>query len=309
MASSIITGLNNYDVESVAKKITNYSLFAGGLDMTNAASEIYTPLVGGYGRLFMVRQPKFLVDDTQGAGYNNEMKIFKHILEYGNTGVSGIGDITMEVETMTGGYTGTSVEMATVSKSDTTAFTVKVYEFAGSPVRNLLHLWITGIADPLTGLATYHGSTLPVNQANHTAEFIYLVTDRSGNEVEYACMLANCIPKKVPVSHFDYDAGSHQLVQLDIEFSCVKYESLAINTYARRLLNAFKILGNHLNFNPGLQDATGVTGVRSNLLGGLDDTSITAANKVDATMLAPETKAKGSYTAKTYDPNENKFAT
>ena len=299
MATSIISGLHDedkYSVNSIAKKITKYSLFAGGLDMTNASSEIYTPLVGGYGRLFMIRQPKFLIDKKKGAGYSDEMKIFKHILEYGNTGVSGIGDITLETESMTGGYAGKSVDMATIAKDDTQSFTVKVYEFAGSPIRNLLHLWITGISDPMTGLATYHGSTLPVNQANHTAEFIYLVTDRSGNEVEYACMLANCIPKKVPEDHFNYEAGSHSLTTIDVEFTAVKYESLAINTYASRLLNAFKILGNHLNFNPGLNDLTGVTGV----------CSTASDNAPDPTyVLEPEKKPNKNYEPKRYNFKTN----
>ena len=224
------------------------------------------------------------------------MKIFKHILEYGNTGVSGLGDITLETESMTGGYAGKSVDMATIAKDDTQSFTVKVYEFAGSPVRNLLHLWITGISDPMTGLATYHGSTLPVNQANHTAEFIYLVTDRSGNEVEYACMLANCIPKKVPEDHFNYEAGSHSLTTIDVEFTAVKYESLAINTYASRLLNAFKILGNHLNFNPGLNDLTGVTGVRSTASGNAPDPNYVSA---------PQDQPATNYGAKTFNLPSN----
>lgn len=242
---------------SELKNTTNYSLFAGGLDMTNASSKIYTPLIGGYGRLFMVRQPVFL----QSAGYDQELKIFKHILEYGNTAVNGIGDITLETESMTGGYAGKSVDMPTISKDDTQSFTVKVYEFEGSPIRNLLHLWITGIADPMTGLATYHGADLDFNQANHTAEFIYLTTDRTGKNVEYACMLANCVPKKVPEDHFNYDAGTHSMATMDVEFTCVKYESLAINVYATKLLNAFTILGNHLNFNPGLngQNVEGVS--------------------------------------------------
>ena len=297
--TSIMSGLNaDYDVDHIAETITNYSLFAGGLDMTHASSEIYTPLVGGYGRLFMIRQPAFLIDKDKGAGYGSEMKIFKHILEYGNTGVSGIGDITLETESMTGGYAGRSVDMATVAKDDTQSFTVKAYEFAGSPVRNLLHLWITGISDPMTGLATYHGSTLPVNQANHTAEFIYLMTDRSGNNVEYACMLSNCIPKKVPEDHFNYEAGTHSMTTLDVEFTAVKYESLAINTYATRLLNAFKILGNHLNFNPGLNDLTSITGVRSTA----------SDNKPDANYSsAPEKQPATNYAASTLNIATNAY--
>ena len=33
------------------------------------------------------------------------------------------------------------------------------------------------------------------SQSNHTAKFIYVVTDRTGMKVEYACMFANCMPK------------------------------------------------------------------------------------------------------------------
>ena len=293
MAGTIMSGLiADEEISSRASKITKYSLFAGGLDMTHAASEIYTPLIGGYGRLFMVRKPLFL-ENT----YSDELKTFKHILEYGNTGVSGIGDITLESENMTGGYAGKSVDMPTVAKDDTQSFTVKVYEFTGSPVRSLLHLWVTGIADPMTGLATYHGADTPFNQANHSAEFIYLVTDRTGNRVEYACMLANCVPKKVPEDFFNYDAGNHSLATIDVEFSCVKYESLAINVYATRLLNAFKILGNHLNFDPGLHDIDAAGGVVS--------TSATG-NAPNLEYSTPENFAKiPKYESKTLNLNSN----
>lgn len=253
--------------------ITNYALFAGGLDMTNAAARIYDPFVTGFDRLFMIRGPQFLT-----TRYQQEYKTFKHILEYGNTGVSGIGDITLEVDPMQGGYTGKNVDIGTMSKDDTNEFTVKVYEFSGSPVRNFLHLWVTGIADPMSGLATYHGAledsgdnntpSLTVNQANHTGEFIYVITDRSGTKLEYSCMLANCMPKKVPISTItDVNAGDHNLATFDVSFTCVKYESIAINFYAQKLLNKYKLLSNHLNFNPGIQDLqySGVTAVESNL--------------------------------------------
>lgn len=258
MAGTIMTGNKN----SVSDKtLTQYALFAGGLDMTNASAENYDPLITGYGRLFMVRKPKFLQKETS---YSSDLTVYKHILEYGNTGVSGINDITTETDNMTGGYAGKQVELMTGAKDDTTSFTVKVYEFTGSPIRKINHLWISGVSDLMSGLATYHGTDLPVKQSNHTAEFIYVVTDRSGQNVEYACMFANCFPKSVKEDHFNYDAGTHNLVQLDVEFSCVKYESIAINYYADQLIQKYKILGNHLNFNPGLKGAQ-VGGVKTDV--------------------------------------------
>lgn len=250
--SGINDRFNNVDNNGqvLNSDIRKYSLFAGGLDMTHASSAVYDPLVTGYGRIFMVRKPVFLVKD-----YGEELNVFKHILEYGNTGVSGIGDISVEDDTLKGGYAGKEAGIVTGAKDNTNSFTIKTYEFSGSPLRAILHLWVTGVADLNSGLATYHGSDIPVLNANHTAEFIYTVSDRSGTKPEYACMFANCFPKTVPESHFEYDAGTHNLVQLNIEFSCVKYESLAINYYAAKLLNKFKLLSNHLNFNPGLADA------------------------------------------------------
>lgn len=245
MAGTIMSGNREYQGAST---IRQYSLFAGGLDMTNASAAHYDPLITGYGRLFMVRKPAFLLGQ-----YGEDFNVYKHILEYGNTGVSGINDISTETDNMTGGYAGKSVEIMTGAKDDTTSFTVKCYEFSGSPIRKINHLWISGVSDLMSGLATYHGaisSNMQVQQSNHTAEFIYVSTDRSGKEVEYACMFANCFPKSVKESHFDYDAGTHNLVPIEVEFSCVKYESIPINYYAKQLLNKFQILSNHLNFNP-----------------------------------------------------------
>ena len=267
MAGTIMTGNRKY---SGAGTIRNYSLFAGGLDMTNASAANYDPLITGYGRLFMVRKPVFLLKN-----YDKEFNVYKHILEYGNTGVSGINDISTETDNMTGGYAGKSVEIMTGAKDDTTSFTVKTYEFSGSPIRTINHLWISGVSDLMSGLATYHGNpeNLPVQQSNHTAEFIYVVTDRSGKQVEYACMFANCFPKSVKESHFDYDAGTHNLVPIEVEFSCVKYESIPINYYAKQLLDKFQILSNHLNFNPQLD--RGAKGSGTNVYDGTTITGVT----------------------------------
>ena len=231
--------------------LTKYALFAGGLNATKSSLANYDPLVTGYGRLFMIRKPVYL--DTY-FGNGSELTTFKHILEYGNTGVSGINGIEADFDSITGGYTGQQIEIPTSTKDSTNSFTVKVYEFTGSPVRKVLHTWITGVSDRMSGLATYHGVDLEVLQANHTAEFIYVATDRTGTQVEYACMFANCFPKRADESYFDYSAGDHNLAQLDIEFSCIKYESIKINQYAKLLLDKYKLLSNHLNFNPNLED-------------------------------------------------------
>ena len=147
--------------------LTNYALFMGGLNVTHDVLTHYDPLRTGYGRLFMIRQPVFLSKNIP-----SQLKKFKHILEYGNTAVQGINDINVNFNSITGGYVGKSFEIPSVATDDTNSFTVNCYEFSGSPIREVIHTWINGTTDLLTGLTHYNGESIDKTQANQTAEFI-----------------------------------------------------------------------------------------------------------------------------------------
>lgn len=233
--------------------MSQYSLFLGGLNATNKALEQYDPLRTNYARIFFVQMPKFMKIILP-----EKTKNFKHLMEYGFTAIEGIQNPTLEMEQMTGGYNGKQMDVASISKDDTNEITIRLYEFAGSPVREYLNMWISGVADFLTGLGHYHGAMdyepdLTFSQANHTAEAIYVQTDPTGREtgIEYACLLTNMMPKSVKTDHFNYDDGSHPVVQVDVPFTCVKYESPDINVIARKLIRKYKILTNYLDFKSG----------------------------------------------------------
>lgn len=237
--------------------LTKYALFAGGLDVTRPCLEQYDPFKGGFYRLFMIRQPIFMT-----KLFPNRFKNFKHILEYGNTAVSGIGDIDVQSTPMTGGYVGRNVEIPTIATDNTNQFTVTVYEFNGLPMREMLWAWINGVMDTQTGLTHYFGlieeniasgrneeKGLAKSLANETAEFIYVVTDQTGWNIQYACHLANCFPKGLSNDMFNSTAGQHELAQMQINFSCAKYESPQINEVAKGLLNKYRTLMNVMDFN------------------------------------------------------------
>jgi hypothetical protein len=245
------------NIKNKTGDLTKYSLFLGGLDVSNASLAQYDPLRTGYARVFFVRKPKFLAELFAQSSENNKAKFknFWHTLEYGFVSVDGIQNTTLETEQMTGGYAGRSFELPTMSKDETNAITLKVYESAGSPIREMIDLWVTGMSDPHTGLTHYHGmldgeKAIPLSQANHTAEMIYVVTDPTGKStgIEYACMLANMMPKTVKKDHFNYESGSHPIVQYDIEFTATKYESVQINEVAQALLARQTILRNYTYF-------------------------------------------------------------
>jgi hypothetical protein len=175
------------------------------------------------------------------------------MLEYGFIAVDGIQNTVLETDTVTGGYAGRTLEIPTLAKDETNAITVRVYEFAGSPIREMIDLWITGISDPYTGLTHYHGAisdTLSVKQSNHTSEMIYVATDSTGrsDRIEYACLLCNMVPKTVKKDHFNYESGTHALVQYDIDFTATKYESVQINAIAKMLVSKQNILANYTYF-------------------------------------------------------------
>ncbi|MMZ42323.1 hypothetical protein D1872_38440 [compost metagenome] len=255
MANDISTLQSN--IRQPKTNMESYSLFMGGLNAKNGALAQYSPLKTGYARIFFVRMPAFMK-----AIMPNKTKSFRHIMEYGFTGVDGIQNLTMDYEQMTGGYSGRSLDVATVAKDETNEITVKLYEFQGSPVREYTNMWLTGISDPYTGLGHYHGAmdrdaTLQYSQANHTAEAIYVQTDPTGREngIEYACMITNMMPKSVKMDHFNYEAGTHAIVQTDVTFTALKYESPQINEIAKALIARYKVMRDYLEFQSGFSIA------------------------------------------------------
>ena len=254
--STIQSNIKQHDGD----KLLDYALFVGGLNVTNEVLANYDPLRTGYGRLFMVRTPLFL-----SRTIPTKLKKFKHILEYGNTAVQGINDITVNFNEYTGGYAGKSFAIPSVATDDTNTFTVNCYEFSGSPIRDVIHTWVNGSVDLLTGLTHYNGSDVKKLQANQTAEFVYVSTDHTGELPEYVCLLANCFPANVKNDHFNYTSGTHDLVEYNVEFRCTKYESLQINKLGKALLDRYKVLANSLNFFSGITSVDGGGGSKSSL--------------------------------------------
>jgi hypothetical protein len=253
------TGGRRYLYHDVLKS----PLMIGGLTGIRAALMAYSPIETGYARLFMIRQPQFL---TSYFTKNNDpaMSIFRHILQYGFTNISGIDAYTLNSSPYTGGHVAREIAMPTITSNSTANVNIDVYDFIGSPVREVLHMWITGISDPICGYTTYHGEVsvrdddnkLPYNESNHTAEFIYVVTDKTGFRVEFACLLSHAWPTSEPVDQLTgYSAGQHELVKFSIPFSCIMEYSTVINTLAADLLNAYPVVSNSLNFNPRAGDA------------------------------------------------------
>lgn len=247
-------------------EFTNYAYFLGGIDARHDSLQQYDLQRKGYGRIFILRMPKFIK-----CALPKSTKMFKHMLEFGNTGISGINGYQTDFTSVTGGYNGDSIEIPVGSKDDTNSITIKCYETAGSLIRSYLDFWITGAAsDPISGLVHYHGATsggepITVCQANQTMEAIYVNTDQTGTKCIYSCLLTNMFPSQSDHSHFDYDPGSHELVDLSIEFKAKKYMSASINALGQYLVDEYEIMRNYLNYQHGYEASTNA-GMKANIL-------------------------------------------
>lgn len=250
--------------------MTGYSLFLGGLNVKRAALEQYNILKTGKGRIFLTKMPFFMKELMPEATKN-----FKHVIEYGFMDIQGIQDLTMEFDSITGGYAGRSFEIPTILKDETNEITIKILEFAGSPMREYIEMWQTGVSDPNSGFTHYHGKAIPqtnangvmqkaeieVSQSNHTMEAFYVMTDQTGFNIEFACMLCNMFPKTSTRSHFNQTSGEMQHVELELAFTCTMYTSPDINAVAQLLLNKYRVLYNYLDFKA--DTGTETNGVKS----------------------------------------------
>ena len=323
------TGGRTFD----APDLTKYSMFVGGANATHHALRNYSPLLNGFGRLFMVRPPYAILKMFAGSDdklYSSDSLFiqFKHMLEYMNRSVTGFQDKQLENAgtAIQGGFAGRSFNTPTVTKETTSEFTVGLYEMVGAPVYTVIDGWMNAIGDENSGLATYGGwisggydevtkkekrlytrsgeseDGIPFNEANHTAEFIYVMHDRSGSQVERAVLLADCYPKGISQGNIlnMEQGGNHDNVTYDITFNCVLYRSPIITAIANDLLKQYRIVSNSLNFNPELGDAVYAEN-NSNLfqrsLGAVPVDSATGTNIGNIPVFNPSNSPKTILTA------------
>lgn len=240
-------------INSNNKTFENFSYFLGGIDVTHQNLDQFTPYIRGVSRIFVHKSPQFML-----TKYPEHTSRFKTYIETGYKSISGIGDISVDFTTFEGGFNGQNFSTPQMARDDTESVTISVYELSGSPVREYIDTWVTGVRDIRSGIAHYHGAiedgTVTYSETNHTAEFIYTTYDPTGLTPEYVCMFAHCFPRRVPKDHLNYEAGNRDNVSMDLEFATTKYESPAINDIGIWYTENSKIKWNYLDFDPNVND-------------------------------------------------------
>lgn len=92
-------------------------------------------------------------------------KAFKTYLETGYKAVSGIADIDVDFTTFEGGFAGQNFQTVQLARDNTESVTISVYELAGSPIREYLDTWVTGVRDPVLVSLTIMASSRSTSMA------------------------------------------------------------------------------------------------------------------------------------------------
>jgi hypothetical protein len=230
---------------------TQQSFFTGGLNLKQLA---FDPLVTGYAFIIWTKLPSWVVSDYPG---------FKALTEKNFKGFSGLSDIELQTQQYQYGFNNNEYNVAAGITKSNTDFSVKHEEFSGSPIKNAYQHWVSGIADPETGIATYpkiYG--LEYAAKNHTGELMYIVTRPDVNNtekknIEFAAYYTNVLPTKIPISHFEYSQGDHNQVELEQAFKGNMHISAKVDNYAKKLLaNTYSFVTEGL-FNPEISNNGG----------------------------------------------------
>ena len=238
------------NIKANTKSFENFSYFLGGIDVTHQNLDQFTPYIRGVSRIFLHKPPAFML-----AMYPDMTRRFKTYLETGYTTIDGIGDISVDFTDFEGGFAGQRFSTVLLARDDTESVTISVYELSGSPIREYLDTWVTGVRDIRSGIAHYNGMIAEkgadyYGEHNHSAEMIYVTMDPTAINLEYCCMFAHMFPTRVPKSHLNYEKGNRDNAQMDLEFRTTKYESPAINNVGTWYIQNSAVNYNYLDFDP-----------------------------------------------------------
>lgn len=281
---SLQSGIREYNGD-----LSQYTGMLGGLTPDIHTLKSLNPLTTNRVIAVMYRGPFFLMHyfAQNGNAYatSSEFATYKKLVEYYNTQIQcNIGDATLAPATIQGGFAGRTFSVPSVQNAQgNQSLSITVPELVGRPVANFHNMWVDGIADPITGLTTYHGLVagsvdendvpqrvykqptgannssiaLEPSPAWEVAEFLIIVLDRSGARVEAAAMALGCVPTgKVGMDIFNSNGqGASNIASITLTYSCQYVMSAYVNDLATRYVKQFGVFGNSLNFNPAAGDA------------------------------------------------------
>jgi hypothetical protein len=173
--------------------------------------------------------------------------------------LSGLASIELATVAQNYGFANNEYQIAAGITKGNTEFTIRFQEYSGSPIRNSIAHWVSGIRDPETGVATYPQWTGTYGAAYHTGQLLYIMTRpdadlnqlQSGslkatsqrNIIEFAALWTGVFPTRIPMDHLNYEQGTHDVATVEVPFKGVFHMSKNVNDLAYYWLGADAFYG------------------------------------------------------------------
>lgn len=172
--------------------------------------------------------------------------IMKRMFEDSVKGVSGIPENSIDRIDQQDGTIRRPSSHPGIYNQQGNEITFTVPEYAGSLCRKLLEYWLYGISDKDGGHMHMYGKALRGVQGNIAGSFIYIVLGPTcrPDDIEFACMLNECIPYSEKASHLDStlgEAGSG--VELSIPFAGFYQTGPSVDILAKHITEAVGLYG------------------------------------------------------------------
>lgn len=243
------------------RDIQSYTLMRGVTDFSNLSQ--YDLYETGYSFLINLSIPKFLKEAKKmNDTYKNLINNYCHIIEYDFRGLSGIEDITTETGSLTNGIDELNV-ITRVREQGAGNFSMNYYERSGSILTKTHELFLRGIKDPRTQFKRYLGlitgarnttnsssasttstsktssttaSSMEANYANEVFNYMLIVTDNTGFNVEKAYILAACQPTTANTSIYQVERGQIGFSEINIAMNGFPITGRVVNNKATSML-------------------------------------------------------------------------
>lgn len=221
------------------QKATDAEFFTGSV---NTTTQPVDPFVSGYAFWKWTKLPEWVEKEFPG---------FREMTEKNFKSFQGLDDIEISAVAQQLGFAAGDTNFAGgISMND--GFSMSHNEYSGLVITNAYAAWVSGVRDPVTGVATYPAKyNLEYAARNHTGEGFYIVTRPDANNkdnpriIEKAFYYTNVMPTKIPLGHLNFQAGSQESPTIEMPFFAKRHMGGKVEEAAK------SIIRNTYNFTVG----------------------------------------------------------
>jgi hypothetical protein len=192
------------------------------------------PLISGFSFVKWMSVPTWVT---------KEYASFAALTEKNLRAFGGLNDIDMNTFAIQEGFT-QSENMFAGGIQMFQGFSMTHREYSGSPIRNAYRHWVTGIRDPVTGIARYPKEYgMEYGAKNHTGELLYIQTRpdadnfKNSKIIEFACLYTMVMPTRIHYSHHNFTAGTNDGTELEQQFVGIPNISPEVDKFAASQLD------------------------------------------------------------------------